>query len=363
MDYSNFEIEDFAANDSFIRWVLAPDHETVRFWTNFMIENPSFDAKISRARELVLNLKEVDETSPDLVRANMIWNRIEPQLSAHQDTSDQSLGRFFSPLTVAATVSILVLASFGIYQLSDTDFKFDRAGETLADIDFLEELNTSGSLLRIYLGDGSVVSLEDNSRLRYPKHFTGRTNREVYLTGEGFFDVAKNSKQPFLVHTKSITTKVLGTSFRIKAYENEKDIVVAVKEGKVSVFSYDALKKSKEHESEVNGVVLIPNQKVTYNVADNSFDKTLVDNPEKVDSNPPTTSLVFENSPVREVFSALERLYGIEIIFDEDAMENCFLTVPLGEEPLFEKLNIICRTIGASYELIDAAFVINGKGC
>lgn len=361
MKYVDFEMEDFATDDFFISWVLSPNRELDNYWQDLILRNPTLAPRIESARVLVLNLHEACKNPGDSVRVAKIWEKVQGEIPA-----PNSARRFkvFPLFRIAAALLIVAISTFGIRYVF-TKMSGEIASPIVGHEDnLIEELNTSGSILRIHLSDGTVVSLENNSRLKYPRYFTRATNREVYLTGEGFFDVAKNSQQPFLVHTKSITTKVLGTSFRITAYEDEKNIVVAVKEGKVSVFSStNAVKKSNERESEVNGVVLNPNQKVTYNLAENSFDKTLVDNPEKIDRSPLSTSISFENSPVREVFSALESLYGVEIIFDEEAMQNCYLTVPLGEEPLFEKLNIICRTIGASYELIDGTLVINGKGC
>ena len=85
------------------------------------------------------------------------------------------------------------------------------------------------------LHDGSTVILEPGGEVRYNEKFLN--TREVYLSGDAFFEVTKDASRPFLVYANEITTKVLGTSFRIKAKQGEKEIVVAVKTGKVSVMA------------------------------------------------------------------------------------------------------------------------------
>jgi len=359
MDYSNFEIEDFVTDDSFISWVLKGDPETNIFWNDLMRLNPGMRVKIERARILVVNLKNAEQinSEADFGQVDKLWNRIDAQIEPRVNS------KIFFSMKIAASLLIFFLVSTGIgYWVLRPDTGIPAGLSEAAQTDFIEEVNTSGAVLKIHLIDGSIVSLAKDSRLRYAKDFRGEPNREVYLKGEAFFEVAKNPQQPFLVHANEVTTKVLGTSFTVTAYDDQKDIVVAVNEGKVSVFSSQQ-RKSKETQKEVNGVILTPNQKVVYTRADDSFSKTLIDKPEKVKEEPGALRFRFEDAPVKEVFESLSQAYGVEIIFDEEVMSNCFLTVPLGDEPLYEKMKIICSTVDASYELIDASLVVTSKGC
>lgn len=363
MDYSKFEIEDFAADDYFIRWVMDADPEAARFWEAYKINNPVAAHKIDQARILLLNLRRAEQTLHRPAQVEKLWQQIEAVVS---DISafENPPKRQFTFLKIAASVSVLMLVA--ILYFSDHFFSYGPSqgiATTVDDGEFIEEVNTTGSVIRMHLSDGSLVSLEDNSRLRYRKDHTGLPYRQVYLSGEAFFDIAKNPKQPFIVYANEVVTKVLGTSFRVKAYDGDNDILVSVKEGKVSVYS--ALRKKKVAdpiESEVNGVVLTPNQQVVYARKDNSFVKTLIDAPEVV-NDAVQRAFVFKNASVKQVFGVLEKAYGVEIIFNEEVMQHCYLTVPLGDEPLFEKLKIICRTIGATYELIDTKVVVSSRGC
>lgn len=91
-----------------------------------------------------------------------------------------------------------------------------------------------GKLLELTLEDGSVIVLNAATTLKYPKHFTGKT-REVYLEGEAFFRISSNPQKPFIVHSGALTTRVLGTSFNIRAYPGMDQIKVNVATGKVGV--------------------------------------------------------------------------------------------------------------------------------
>jgi ferric-dicitrate binding protein FerR (iron transport regulator) len=79
----------------------------------------------------------------------------------------------------------------------------------------------------INLPDGSKVVLNANSKLEYPPGFSNNT-REVYLDGEAYFDIAHDPGKPFIVHTGSISTRVLGTAFNINAYRSQQFVEVTV---------------------------------------------------------------------------------------------------------------------------------------
>jgi ferric-dicitrate binding protein FerR (iron transport regulator) len=97
----------------------------------------------------------------------------------------------------------------------------------------------------IRLSDGTIVQLNSGSKLVFPAVFSGR-KREVYLTGEGFFEVRKNEKIPFTVKTSYIDVKALGTTFNVSAYEDEKRAVAVLVEGKVRVSQKDKILANEE---------------------------------------------------------------------------------------------------------------------
>lgn len=365
MDYTKYTVEDLASDEGFIQWANRSNADAELFWDDFVAKHPEMDLTITRARTLVLNLRRAESRSESNQRIDALWDRIDEQVTRDTDRAKATSGnRTFSfAFSAAAVVTLVIAAAIGWYLLAP--LAGDRIREQVAtatsDADYIEEVNTSGDVLRIHLSDGSTVALGNNSRLRYRKSFDGASIRSVYLTGEAFFEVSKDPGRPFLVHTNDVVTRVLGTSFRVQAPDDNDAVVVSVKTGKVSV--YTVAPGGDEEASQKNAIILLPNQQVTYLRDNDSFGKTIVKEPAIVTPSVTPADFNFENTPIKKVFNTLELAYGIDIIFDEDVMSNCFITAPLGSEPLFEKLRIICRTIGAHYETIDAKVVVTSTGC
>ena len=99
----------------------------------------------------------------------------------------------------------------------------------------VNEISTRpGSKSKVELPDGSIVWLNAGSKLTYNKDF-GKEKREVTLAGEGFFDVTKNNEMPFIISTASINIKVLGTTFNVKAYNEDKQTETSLLHGSIEV--------------------------------------------------------------------------------------------------------------------------------
>jgi transmembrane sensor len=222
-----------------------------------------------------------------------------------------------------------------------------------------EIINSSSTDLPITLPDGSKAILKPNSYLSYNVSFNGAL-REIYLAGEAFFIVKKNPKKPFVVYANGLVTKVLGTSFSIKAFEADKEVTVDVKTGKVSVYAQNT---SKNQDPETKGIVLVPNQKVVFDKSDEHLTRSLIEKPVILLSSQEVAKFLFKNASIENIFNALEKAYGVKIVFDKDVMINCRVTTSLTNENLFEKLDIICAAIEASYKIVDAQVIIVSNGC
>lgn len=364
MDYSNFTVEQLASDDSFIHWVNRTDADSEKAWELFILRHPEMRLKADQARTLVLNLKKAETTTQSEMQVEKMWSEIEGRIAcddARGSEKTSTLWPYSYAVAAAISLAVLSVAAWRVLSPQLSGDMFVQSVGTISASEYIEEVNTSGEELRLHLSDGSVVTLAHGSSLRCRRVFSDDDFREVYLKGEAFFEVAKDPTRPFLVHTDEVVTRVLGTSFRVKASQDNKEVVVSVRSGKVSVYALAPGKA--ESESQKNGVILLPNQQVTYLRDQDSFGKALVAEPRIVLPSIKDSDFVFENTPIKEVFQTLQRAYGVEIIFDEEVMSNCFITAPLGSEPLFEKLRIICRTIGAQYETIDARVVITSAGC
>lgn len=129
-----------------------------------------------------------------------------------------------------AAAAIITLA--GLFAFSDF---FSGGSKRNKIAQPVNEVSTRpGSKSKIQLPDGSVVWLNAGSKLTYTKDF-GKEIREVTLIGEGFFDVTKNIEKPFIINTTSISIKVLGTAFNVKAYPEDKQTEASLIRGSIEV--------------------------------------------------------------------------------------------------------------------------------
>ena len=131
----------------------------------------------------------------------------------------------------------------------------------------------------------------------------------------------KNPKKPFLVFTKDIVTKVLGTSFTVKAFDGDKEVKVMVKTGKVNVIQQKNLNiKDITEKSNIAGIALVANQQVIYQREAHKLIKAELSNPQFLSLNNSSQSFTFKSTPISDVFVQLSQAYGIEIVFDEKVM-------------------------------------------
>ena len=232
---------------------------------------------------------------------------------------------------------------------------------------FVTRLNDTAEAMEISLRDGSRVTLAPNSSVEYPATFES-TRREVTLTGEALFEVTRNPKQPFFVNAGEVTTKVLGTSFRVETGQQDQSVQVSVLTGKVSVCQRD-LPDDPAKDKIKNGVILTPNQRVVYTPASHSFETSLVEHPVVVttdgQASTPSTQVAFafEDATMAAVVRALEKAYGIEIILENEELGNCLFTADITEQPLFTKLDLLCAALNATYEVRGTKILIMGSGC
>ena len=177
----------------------------------------------------------------------------------------------------------------------------------------------------IDLPDGSKVWLNQNSSLQYEKSFDQRI---VYLEGEAFFEVAKKNGQSFEIFAGDSKTKVLGTSFNVRAYPNENKVEIAVETGKVNF--------SAENDAQENAL-LTKGEFATYTKSSQEVEKLTFT---KLNAAAwKKGALQFDDSKLEEVIESLERYYDIEIKVNNNKIYNCtWNSTDTHEKPVLEDL-------------------------
>ena len=362
MSYYRFEVTDFLEDEYFKAWVFEATPEINLFWKEFLIRNPEKSEMIANAKSILLQLREETENEfPDEIT-------VENMLANIQSRMDNKPTRILHRwLAISGAAAAMLIFSIGWFlkpeiQKNATTYKqLTSCSKT----ELIEKTNITDNIQLIVLPDRSSIMLHPKSSISYAMDFETSNKREIYLSGEAFFNVTKNPEKPFFVYANELITKVLGTSFLIKAFDNDQEVEVAVKTGKVSVFTRmddDAGKNLSD--SKLGGVIITPNQKVMFSRQELRIKKLLVDAPEIIASAVlPAPMLKFQDEKVSQIFANLEQTYGIDIVYDEELLGKCLLTASFTNENLYEKIDMICKGIEAKFEVVDAQVVITGRGC
>ncbi|PZR22654.1 MAG: hypothetical protein DI535_25755 [Citrobacter freundii] len=248
-------------------------------------------------------------------------------------------------MRMAAAVVVLGGLSIGLYSLVNTSSSTGAEHK-----DLVQKLNAKGVKSTIALADGSKVWLNADSKLQYPKSFTGNT-REVYLNGEAFFDIEKNPSKPFIIHLAKGTIRVLGTSFNIKAYDNEPIVETSVSTGKVAF-----IPKLKNN-AKADTIFLTPNNKVTYQL---ETEKTTTEATVSEEDKAWTEGkLIFRSMLFEEIAIELERNFGKRVVFDDEQIKSYKLTGSFQNNTLSEILYYLSKTKSFSYSITDEQIVIS----
>lgn len=192
----------------------------------------------------------------------------------------------------------------------------------------------------IVLSDGTKVQLNSGSKLVFPAEFKGST-REVFLRGEAFFEVSKKQGKTFIVKTDFLDLKVLGTSFNVSSYQDEKIATTVLVEGKVVVSQHNKLFRSDKIE-------LNPGQGYFYSVANSSSEVREVDVSDFVLWREGVFK--FKDQPLKEVVSRVQKYYNKTIYVDGEKLLETIISGKLVlPEDFDEMMNYLARTLEASY--------------
>ncbi|WP_342088087.1 FecR family protein [Dyadobacter sp. OTU695] len=366
--YYNFKAADFIDDPGFRDWVYGRPQDTAVDWQQLGDAQPSLVQEMDAAR---LFLESVSDEQPDVSDA-YIQNFGDHIIRKHNEKTSPEARQFpirwyKNPVRLLYMAATIFLAfGLGWYFLLSTNRNASEQSGMLAwlgpEDKLVNKSNGSTHAEIITLQDGSKITLQPNSSVTYPEVFDG-TERNVQLQGEAFFEVKRNPKQPFLVHFNNLIVKVLGTSFNIRSFPSEGSVRVTVRTGKVAVLPDKADFGERLLTKAPRAVTLTANQEIFYKKGGDRFERAVAINSQIVNPEISEADFEFARTPLSDVLEKLEKAYGIPIIYDEDQVRDCSLTASLSDEPLLEKLKMICKTMDASYETVDGRIVMNVKSC
>ncbi|MDH6303941.1 transmembrane sensor [Parabacteroides sp. PF5-5] len=207
---------------------------------------------------------------------------------------------------IAAAVLLLLMTSVSFYYVGKgTSAASDEMAHFETEVPY-------GSQVKLTLPDHSIVWLNAGSSLKYRENRI-ESRREVTLNGEAYFEVARDTLKPFIVSSGNLDIKVLGTSFNVRAYDNDESVDVALVSGRVNVFLENTGEKSNEN-------LLIPNQMLTYNKTTNDIQIAEVKSEDY--SAWKDGKVRFTEEPFARIAKTLERKYNIQIMIESDFLKK-----------------------------------------
>lgn len=369
-NYQNFTTEDFVLDEDFQHWVMHPDEENSNRWALFMEQYPGKQEQINQAKMIVHAVQPFEPPVSEEVLSN-IFNQITQNtkpvrkmrfgfwaaaasllalmaigglLHFHQDSSQLATFETMNSKDIGMGKIVLADGTIHEFDTEKTTIQQTASGNLRVNNDTIAEhpLNTQaghvamnqiiipyGKRSDITLADGTHIWLNSGSQISYPVTFSDKS-REVYLLGEAFFDVKKDPARPFIVYTKDIKLKVLGTRFNVSSFANDATTQAVLLTGKITAVKSKGFSATYE---------LLPGERIVFNKVEEVLTKDKVD--VELYSSWINGYLIFRNEPVTGIFNKLERSYNKHIVV-EIGLENVTFS---GKLDLIEDLDKVLENI------------------
>ena len=285
-----------------------------------------------------------------------------PEPDAAIDIFPETPRRFLNWKILAVAITGALLVTLGYYFISG------RNPVPPAQKPLCEVVTRNGSKTNLLLPDGSTVWLNAGSRLTYDSLY-GTALREVTLSGEAYFEVAKNPKKPFIIHTGKINIRVLGTVFNVKSYPEENTIETSLIKGSIEV-SFPSQPSKK--------IILKPNQKL---IIDKTETKVTTNKDPGVAASEPLISiehlnrigsdssitetgwmenrLYFNDMSFHDLLHNMERKYGVSFRLTDTDLDSLHFTGSFQNETVSQALDALRFT--AEQSTADFTYEIQGN--
>lgn len=300
-------------------------------------------AKSEKNTRYYTEIKDLWEASlantSEMAQTSREWKRFKNRIAGHPDKIEKRL----NIVTWIRVAAILVIGLL-IANLIKPDFK-------PAVPVYMTSIAPVGSVSQTILPDGTMIYLNAGSEIKYDVNTKNR-QREVFIDGEAWFDVERNEKKPFIVHTPYYDVKVLGTKFNVKTYQDEETVVTTLEEGSIQVLSTEQFKLQQD-------IVLKPGEQLSYNKTNRELYIENVDT--RLFTSWKDNKLIFLNMSFGDLIKLLERKFGVDIEVSDKTILDEHYTGTIKNETILEILNIIQHTHPIKYEINGQKIIIQKK--
>lgn len=291
--------------------------------------NPEYAATVAASHNDLNLIQEVNKIQNQF-DVDKAWSSVKSNINYEPEVKNTRTINFFSYqnaqklIQIAAMIIVVIGLGFGSFHIYTNNFAQYQS--------IASQLGETGK--SIILADGSVVTLNGESKLVYSRSFDG-VERRVQLTGEAFFDIAKNAEKPFIISVGDAEVKVLGTSFNVNS--SNKHIEVLVESGKVQFSVTKEPSKSVFLEKGDFGIL-----------REDQLEKTSQHDENYLSWK--TQLMVFKAMSLSDVAKVINRTYQVNIHFNDTSIQNLPITTSFDKTPLNDVLENLCRPHKLTYE-------------
>ncbi len=329
--------EEDQMDDVFIGKFLAGEatpEEAMTLYDSISISEKSENRFDEMKRVWALGTKNVNKTPTP--NKEQVWKELQKRIQQEKPYIKTNVYAFY---WVAAAVFLMISLS-AFYFLWEPNKNLNEVG--------WETKKTHNEVTSISLADGSLVTVNRNSTLKWRKKLEGK-KREVLLDGEAYFNVTHNLQKPFVINLDEIQIRVVGTAFNVFSKKEKDEIETEVTRGKVIMASRQ---KQISIEAGMKGI---------YNR--NTKELTLVHSLNLNNIAYSTHTLSFTATKLSEVSKQLSKAYGVKFVFVDKKIGDCLLTSQYNNQSLSFILDIIAESLNITYILKDNIVYFSGNGC
>ncbi|CAG5067583.1 hypothetical protein DYBT9623_00304 [Dyadobacter sp. CECT 9623] len=344
-DFCQITIEELVLNDKFRELVLCPTPAQELEFNTWIKQHPVEGQKLLVAADMIRSVRIENTPLSALDQAEAVQQIFD--FTSRKKQTHRLRPLHYWALGAAAALAVII----GFYilptRISDSSTSQSEFNDGQG-----WKWNKSGRTRLIQLADGSSIFLKTGSAIRYPDQFAA-DQRKVELQGEAFFEVAPDKSRPFYVYSNETVTKVLGTSFSVRAFGEEDQTVVGVRSGSVNVSRLDAGKP-------VEMVQVAPGQQVTVSKKAGSISKAVLASDDEISAFL-RAAANGKNIEVVHYLNTASKAFGVAISFDPKKLKAHKIRANFEEMHLMEQIDAMCKAINASYSVKNGGIVIKSS--
>ncbi len=335
--------DDFLLDDDFNGYVLKNSAQSEKKWEDFFTENPDARTDAEQAKKIILGLASLkDNTSENEIDEFHLHHTFEKTVRKYRESKSRDTFLMASKWAWRGTAAVAVIVfAVTFYFVAENYVRKHTQSPVLSEI-YVPAAKQS----KLTLPDGTIVWINSESRIKYSTHFNTK-ERNVYLEGEAYFEVAQNKKIAFKVLASGTEVKAVGTKFNVKAYPGDNAVETVLLEGKVEF--------SKAGSNNRHTLEMEPGDKAILSLNTGKLSVT------REDTDPDVAwkdgKVIFRNTKLAEVCRTLERWYNVEITLADNTGElrSHPFTFTIEGETLPLVLEYLCQAAPLSFktEYID----------